>query len=146
MPELSLSLAAYHGPHVRLTTHQRRRYRRRCKSGYQPAGLSFGWAGFAPAGRLIQNFKAASSTSYSNQTSIAWSHPQAGTQVVKEYQVIVDPCLRRGDEKIPFRDTLLRGNMGVSRFWALLFWTPLNKTVGIFVDTCPLIRTWGRCE
>ena len=54
MPELSLSLAAYHGPHVRLTTHQRHRYRRRCKSSYQPAGRSFGWAGFAPAGRLFQ--------------------------------------------------------------------------------------------
>ena len=79
-PEVSLFAAAFSGPHVRLHTHQRRRYRRRCKAGYQPAGLSFGWAGFAPAGRLIQIFKVASSTSYSNWTRIAWSHPKAGIQ------------------------------------------------------------------
>lgn len=80
MPELSLSLAECHGPHVRLTTHQRLRYRRRCKSSYRPAGRSFDRAGFAPAGRLLQNFKSASSTSYSFQTSISWSHPQVGIQ------------------------------------------------------------------
>lgn len=91
-PELPLSLAVCHGPHVRLTTHQRLRYRRRCKSSFQPAGRSFDWAGFAPAGRLFQNFKAASSTSFSSQTSLAWSHPQAGIH------------------KLPNLDSRLRGN------------------------------------
>ena len=93
MPELPLSLAAYHGPHVRLTTHQRRRYQRRCKSSYQPAGHSFDWAGFAPAGRLFQNFKAASSTSYSSQTSSARSHPQAGISL----EFLGDSHLRGND-------------------------------------------------
>ena len=107
MPELPLSLAVCHGPHVRPTTHQRLRYRRRCKSSYRPAGRSFGRAGFAPAGRLFQNFKAASSTSYSFQTSIAWSHPKAEIQVA----TVMD-CRLRGNDKgfSNFREVVLDSN------------------------------------
>lgn len=42
------------GPRVRLPTHQPPRCRDGCKAGYRPAGLSFGRAGFAPAGRQTE--------------------------------------------------------------------------------------------
>ena len=43
-----------HGPLVRLPTHRRRHCWDRRKAGYRPAGLSFGRAGFAPAGRQTE--------------------------------------------------------------------------------------------
>jgi len=54
LPELSFRWLHSRGPHARPPTHQQRRYRSCCKAGYQPAGLSFDWAGFAPAGQLIR--------------------------------------------------------------------------------------------
>lgn len=44
------------GSHAHLPTHQPARYRTRCKARYRPAGLGFGRAGFAPAGRLFRLF------------------------------------------------------------------------------------------
>src|SRR4051812_2251889 len=43
-----------HGPRARLPTHQPPRCRDGCKAGYRPAGLSFGRAGFAPAGQQTE--------------------------------------------------------------------------------------------
>lgn len=54
LPGFPFRWLSHHGPHARLPTHQRRRYRRRCKAGYRPAGLSSSRAGFAPAGRLFR--------------------------------------------------------------------------------------------
>lgn len=63
-PEFPFRWLAHHGPRVRLPTHQRSRYRERCKAGYRPAGLSFGRAGFAPAGRLFRISRRHRLTSY----------------------------------------------------------------------------------
>ena len=74
-PEFRFRWLHSHGPHLRLPTHQRRRCRRRCKAGYQPAGLSFSWTGFAPAGRLLQ-VSGGHRLPPSSQTGRAWSHPE----------------------------------------------------------------------
>ena len=66
-PEFPFRWLAHHGPHVRLPTHQRSRYRERCKADYRPAGLSFGRAGFAPAGRLFRISRRHHLTSYPNR-------------------------------------------------------------------------------
>ena len=65
-PEFPFRWLAHHGPRVRLPTHQRSRYRERCKADYRPAGLSFGRAGFAPAGRLFRISRRHRLTSYPN--------------------------------------------------------------------------------
>ncbi len=39
-----------HGPHARVPTHRRNRYRLQRKARYRPGGLTLGRAGFAPAG------------------------------------------------------------------------------------------------
>ena len=49
-----LSMADAMGPHARLPTHQRSRYRLRSKADYRPAGLSFSRVGFAPTGQLFR--------------------------------------------------------------------------------------------
>ena len=54
---LRFSRLLSHGPYPRVPTHRRRGYPRRRKARYRPAGLRFGRAGFAPAGRKFPNFK-----------------------------------------------------------------------------------------
>ena len=61
------------GPLARAPTHQRVRYRARCKARYRPAGLSFGRAGFAP--RWTTNTISGVPLSPSFVTSLTWSHP-----------------------------------------------------------------------
>jgi hypothetical protein len=53
-PGRTISGLHSHGPRVRLPTHQPARRHVGCKAGYRPAGLGFGRAGFAPAGRQTE--------------------------------------------------------------------------------------------
>ena len=74
MPELR---GYSRGPLARAPTHRRARYRTRRKARYRPAGLSFGRAGFAPAGRHT-GFQVATASLPSLLTSLAWSHTCPG--------------------------------------------------------------------
>jgi len=65
--------AAVPRPACSLSTLQRRRCRRRCKTHSWPAGLSFGQMGFAPTGWLTI-FPEDHHLLPSLSTSIAWSH------------------------------------------------------------------------
>jgi len=63
------------GPLFRAPTLRRARCRTWRQARYRPAGLSFGRAGFAPAGRQTE-FHEFIAFPQSFLTSIAWSHPQ----------------------------------------------------------------------
>jgi hypothetical protein len=76
------------GSHAHVPTHQPARYRTSCKVRYRPAGLGFGRAGFAPAGRLFRLFFGYH-LPWSRRTSIARSLPAALPQ-------LSTPISRRG--------------------------------------------------
>src|SRR5206468_1599902 len=75
-PEIVFNFEANsRGPLARVPTLRRARYRTRRQARYRPAGLSFGRAVFAPAGRQT-GFQVATASLPSLLTSLAWSHLQ----------------------------------------------------------------------
>ena len=71
---MSISRLHSHGSHPRMPTYRRRGCPRRRKACFRPAGLRFGRAGFAPAGRILRiSERYRSHPSF--QTSLSWSLP-----------------------------------------------------------------------